>query len=324
MKKRLTALLLALCLLLTLLPVGVWAADGDGTTGTPPADTGDPDPDAPGEPWVDITSFVDLCNKVESATAKTSPVYLRLEQTIEDSGTSGSDGDHAGFPNLTVPRDVAVFIDLNGHDLILDPHDYSVSCNIYVSGTLTIEDRSAADPPAVNQVTHKVIYSSGKIECRRPSSGSGISVDSGGTLCLKSGTVALTQGGDAAIAVSGENAKAVIAGGYVSGTRDYNSTAVLITGKGAFLEVTEGVLEGNHAIANGEWMNSENAGETKIAVSGGALIGSSCGIEQYQPGSLDISGGSIYSYDGIGIQIHRGTLKMSGGDNAREIGRAHV
>ena len=85
MKKRLTALLLALCLLLTLLPVGVWAADGDGTTGTPPADTGDPDPDAPGEPWVDITSFVDLCNKVESATAKTSPVYLRLEQTIEDS-----------------------------------------------------------------------------------------------------------------------------------------------------------------------------------------------------------------------------------------------
>lgn len=335
MKKRILPVLLILCLLTSLLSVSAVAAEGgtaaapgdttgDGTQ-TGDADTGDADTDPdvpvapPGVTPKGVNTLKDLYESAANAE-KGKPVYIYLTESLSD-----ANGSNSGSSNMIIPGGAEVTIDLYGSDLVFSPPDYSRPCNITVLGTLTIKDSKAAEPPKygssydpdAGDLVPGVAYASGRIVCRSQAEFGCVLVSGGGKLILDSGSILAEADNSAAVVLGGDSAEAAVNNGYASGRR----AAVLLTGAAAKLTVAGGVLEGDHAVSDDTFSNptDPDSSTTAITVSGGELLGGSCGIYHSRGGDLTIKDGKIRvlgqnSPDGIGIQISRGNLTMEGGE----------
>lgn len=111
--------------------------------------------------------------------------------------------------------------------------------------------------------------------------------------------------------------QATINGGYLH-SREYG---IGVYGNGAVLNVEGGVIvaDDNAAVAgNGSKTASQNFGGTTINISGCTLIGHiitegyiAVGIYHPQSGELNITGGTIYADNGVGICIRNGALNIS-------------
>ena len=218
----------------------------------------------------------------------------------------------------------------SGKDLQLDLNGKTLTETTYmdVQGVLTIKDRTATSAPQISSDYETVTYQSGKIA----NTGTGILVSNGGKLTLESGCVHSTSGNG--INVNGntnmegwENAidsAVTITGGYVH-SREYG---IGVYGNGAVVNVEGGVVvaDDNGAIAGNGSYNSDsngdgvtdNYGGTEINIRGGTVIGHivspgyiAVGIYHPQNGELNISGGTIYADNGVGICIRNGSLNIS-------------
>ena len=218
----------------------------------------------------------------------------------------------------------------SGKDLQLDLNGKTLTETTYmdVQGVLTIKDSTATSAPQISSDYETVTYQSGKIA----NTGTGILVSNGGELTLESGCVHSTSGNG--INVNGntkmegwENAidsAVTITGGYVH-SREYG---IGVYGNGAVVNVEGGVVvaDDNGAIAGNGSYNSDsngdgvkdNYGGTEINIRGGTVIGHivspgyiAVGIYHPQNGELNISGGTIYADNGVGICIRNGSLNIS-------------
>ena len=218
----------------------------------------------------------------------------------------------------------------SGKDLQLDLNGKTLTETTYmdVQGVLTIKDSTATSAPQISSDYETVTYQSGKIA----NTGTGILVSNGGELILESGCVHSTSGNG--INVNGntnmegwENAidsAVTITGGYVH-SREYG---IGVYGNGAVVNVEGGVVvaDDNGAIAGNGSYNSDsngdgvkdNYGGTEINIRGGTVIGHivspgyiAVGIYHPQNGELNISGGTIYADNGVGICIRNGSLNIS-------------
>ena len=218
----------------------------------------------------------------------------------------------------------------SGKDLQLDLNGKTLTETTYmdVQGVLTIKDSTATSAPQISSNYETVTYQSGKIA----NTGTGILVSNGGELTLESGCVHSTSGNG--INVNGntnmegwENAidsAVTITGGYVH-SREYG---IGVYGNGAVVNVEGGVVvaDDNGAIAGNGSYNSDsngdgvkdNYGGTEINIRGGTVIGHivspgyiAVGIYHPQNGELNISGGTIYADNGVGICIRNGSLNIS-------------
>ena len=114
MKKRLTAAIAALCLVLTLLPLNVWAAEGDAPTG-------------------DIPKIAESSEALQTLFNDKNVSNIQLKE-------NGSIPLQAGSSSLKVPKGREVTLDLNKARI-----NSSISTAIIVEGKLTVID-SNADP----------------------------------------------------------------------------------------------------------------------------------------------------------------------------------
>ena len=218
----------------------------------------------------------------------------------------------------------------SGKDLQLDLNGKTLTETTYmdVQGFLTIKDRTATSAPQISSDYETVTYQSGKIA----NTGTGILVSNGGKLTLESGCVHSTSGNG--INVNGNtnmegwdnaiDSSVTITGGYVH-SREYG---IGVYGNGAVVNVEGGVVvaDDNGAIAGNGSYNSDsngdgvkdNYGGTEINIRGGTVIGHivspgyiAVGIYHPQNGELNISGGTIYADNGVGICIRNGSLNIS-------------
>ena len=218
----------------------------------------------------------------------------------------------------------------SGKDLQLDLNGKTLTETTYmdVQGVLTIKDSTATSAPQISSDYETVTYQSGKIA----NTGTGILVSNGGKLTLESGCVHSTSGNG--INVNGNtnmegwdnaiDSSVTITGGYVH-SREYG---IGVYGNGAVVNVEGGVVvaDDNGAIAGNGSYNSDsngdgvtdNYGGTEINIRGGTVIGHivspgyiAVGIYHPQNGELNISGGTIYADNGVGICIRNGSLNIS-------------
>ena len=218
----------------------------------------------------------------------------------------------------------------SGKDLQLDLNGKTLTETTYmdVQGVLTIKDSTATSAPQISSDYETVTYQSGKIV----NTGTGILVSNGGELTLESGCVHSTSGNG--INVNGNtnmegwdnaiDSSVTITGGYVH-SREYG---IGVYGNGAVVNVEGGVVvaDDNGAIAGNGSYNSDsngdgvkdNYGGTEINIRGGTVIGHivspgyiAVGIYHPQNGELNISGGTIYADNGVGICIRNGSLNIS-------------
>ena len=296
MKKRFLSILMALCLALSLLPVSALAEEGE--TEVIPVPTNGEMP---------TSQAVSLPGVGSGYTVSGNTITLNEDVTLTQQWTIG--------------QDETVILNLNGNDL-------SVQQAILVEGELTVEDSTASTGPEVKS-DYSVDYTSGTIK----NSGTTVLVQNGGSLIVNSGTIQSSS--NIAVAVYGsttmENwdtpvySQATIAGGYLL-SREFGAA---VYGNGAELDITGGVIVGqdNAAVAgNGSYNQDsdrdgilDNYGGTTINISGGTLIGHiitsgyiAIGIYHPQSGVLNITGGTIYADNGVGICMRNGTLNVSG------------
>ncbi len=212
--------------------------------------------------------------------------------------------------NVEVPQGITVTLDLNGKTLTEEKV-------LNVKGNLTVKDSTAGQPSVDGN--YNVSYQSGKIvnikeDGETPEEKANrvtVCVQSGGTFTLESGTLESKKNYTVEIT---DNAHAVINGGY----QVAQEGGPTVHGSGAVLDVNGGVIEGidNSAVAGN---GSKGLGGTTINISGGTLIGriQSAGyianaIYHPQNGVLNITGGTIYAENGVGILMRNGELNVSG------------
>lgn len=289
MKKRLTAAIAVLCLILTLLPLNVWAAEGDTSTGDPPSIA------------TDESSLQQLLE------SKAPNIQLETGKNFELTASTGQ---------LTIPKGYTVTLDLNGSHI-----NVRIPVGIIVEGSLTVKDTTArADE--LKYESDKVPYqfcsiNTGNDSTRRDA----IHVQNGGTFVLESGTVSATNVAicaDGVIDGSGAASSVIIKGGYVESTE----TAVLVRGRGSKAVIEGGILlSKDNAVVGGN--GTPKYAGTTIEMSGGTLIGKiitsgyiPCGIYHPQEGTLSVTGGEIHAPGGVGILMRGGSLTI--GENMTE------
>ena len=213
-------------------------------------------------------------------------------------------------------------LDLAGHTITGSASALSA---IAVTGNLTITDSTAKEEPVVSPDYQTVDYEAGKIEIAS-SKGAAVSVQEGGQLTVEGGILENT--GNIGLGVHGNSdpetwstpigSTATINGGLVL-AREYG---IGVYGNGAVLNVNDGVIStvDNAAVAgNGSCNGEVNHGGTTIHISGGTLIGHittpgyiANGIYHPQSGVLNITGGTIYADNGLGVLMRNGGLNISG------------
>lgn len=251
------------------------------------------------------------------------------DETLQSAINSASDGDVLKLgkdftESVTIPAEKNITLDLNGHNLNWTNSDpKNKKTTIDVSGGLIVKDSTATKAPVVSNDYKTVNYKAGRICCDINT----IRAISGGTFELQSGIVESTGG----IAVSalgniapGENtpevnSKVTVSGGYIL-SQEYG---VSPQGNGAEVTVAGGVIvaKDNAAVAgNGTQDSKANRGGTTINITDGVMISHiqspgyiACGIYHPQEGYLNISGGTIYADNGVGILMRSGALDMTGG-----------
>lgn len=289
MKKRITSVIMALCMTLSLLPVNVWAATPRDTPAIANDETG-------------------LRQLLENKTAN---IQLKPGINIELTTTTGP---------LEIAPNYEVTLDLNGSHI-----NSHISTGIIVKGKLTVIDSTAKDArPVIGSGNTVEQYQFGSINTGNDGTKrNAIQVKDGGSFVLESGTVSATNiavYADGSINGAGQASSIEIRGGYV----EAQEAAVLVRGQGARAEITDGVLLcKDNAVVSGNGL-PQYAG-TEIEISGGTLIGKittpgyiACGIYHPQRGTLKITGGDIRASGGVGILMRGGSLLLDK-DPAREL-----
>ena len=292
MKKRLSAVLLALVMAFCLLPAAAFAV------GTDAATCGD-------------DSYPTLADAV-AAEAGNKGALIVLQKNVEE--------------KITIPAGADLVLDLNGHEL----KAAAGSAVTVDGGKLTVQDSTAVQDYDYSGEVPAAKYTGGAIVAVKNDGtdrADGVKVVNGGEFTLLSGKVSgrnigvsalgnLAAGADRAAIAS----KAYIKGGYVV-CQEYG---VSPQGKGAYISIEdEAFIEAldNAAVAgNGNVTETEDRGGTTIDISGGVIVSHiqsngyiACGIYHPQAGTLNITGGMIYAENGVGILLRAGQLHMTGG-----------
>ena len=236
---------------------------------------------------VDGKGYATVQDAINNANGKTVVLNKDTTETVE------------------VPQGITVTLDLNGKTLTEEKV-------LNVKGNLTVKD-SAAGQPSVDG-NYNVSYQSGKIvniDSERENDAVTVIVRAGGKFTLESGTLESKKNYTVEIT---DNAHAVINGGY----QVAQEGGPTVHGSGAVLDVNGGVIEGkdNSAVAGN---GTPGLGGTTINITGGTLIGRiqaagyvANAIYHPQSGVLNITGGTIYAENGVGILMRNGELNVSG------------
>ncbi len=216
-----------------------------------------------------------------------------------------------------------IFISEN-QDIILDLNGktFTTSDSFEVNkGKLEVKDGTVTVDPVVSEDYSTVSYQSGKIVLNNKDYA--LSATNGGQITLTSGTILATK--NIGLYAEGDfngleeiNSTVTINGGYIQA----QEVAVLVAGKGSTAVINNGVLKtvDNYAVGgNGTYEDGKKLGGTTININGGTLIGNikssgyiSVAIYHPQEGTLNISGGTLYSSNGNGICIRGGKVNISG------------
>ena len=251
----------------------------------------------------------------QNAAAEANNTYYKtLQEAVEKNNNTTVKLLQDVKENITIAEGKTLTLDLNGKTI-------TETSAMVVEGTLTIEDSTATEAPAVSGDYNKVTYEAGMIQ----NTADGIVVRNGGKLTVNGGIIHSTANN--AVSINGSDtaagwetpieSQATINGGYLH-SREYG---IGVYGNGAVLNVEGGVIvaDDNAAVAgNGSKTASQNFGGTTINISGGTLIGHiitegyiAVGIYHPQSGELNITGGTIYADNGVGICIRNGALNIS-------------
>lgn len=229
---------------------------------------------------------------------------------------------------ITITSDIADFgtIKVENKTLTLDLNGKDITGTYLVASTgasLTLKDGTATEAPVLND-DYSVNYKSGVLTAQY------LQVQKGGVINVQSGTVKSSVNSYCAIYCYGNykdegdalNSTVTISGGYVEGFY----YAVSAQGRKATINVTGGiVLSQAYTISgNGTDQTGKRYGGTELNISGGKIVarngkaeGTSdiftCAIYQPQQGTVNISGGEVYSTFGTGILMRSGTLNMTAG-----------
>ena len=211
---------------------------------------------------------------------------------------------------IVVSEGQNIVLDLNGKKLTGNTSAHTISV---AGGTLSVKDSTAESAPSVSS-DYKVSYTSGAVEA---SSKNAVAVYGGGSFTLESGTLISTGNcGIYAGASDGGSGTAVINGGYIH-AREFGVGVMM---EGSSVTVNGGVIEAddNAVVASN---GTKGYGGTEIDINGGTLIGHietggyiACGIYHPQSGMLNISGGTIYADNGVGVLIRAGSANITGGE----------
>lgn len=266
MKKRMISLLLCLCMVFSLLPTAVLAADGEDpdTSAGPgqvtqqnPEDLGDQSDSNDQSDSGDLADPDDL-NDSENSDDSDAPQLLGEGGEL----TAGSyvlNEDVQLSKALTVPEDAVVTIDLNGHTLTGTRKD-SV---IVVNGVLTVKDSSGDN-------SGKITGGTGHKNDQYGHGGGAISIENGGKCTLEGGT---------------------LTGNHCD---DYNYNAGGVYAKGtAEFYMTGGVITGN--TANRQGGGVFGGGSSTIVISGGEISNNTAqfGGGVCYNGKMTMTGGTI-------------------------------
>lgn len=210
--------------------------------------------------------------------------------------------------------------------VVLDLHGYTITTadSFIVEGTLTIKDTTATVSPDIDESFSNVDYQSGKIVY------TGdyflIKAQKGGNVVFENGSVEATQGrGSVGLALGDKTGTSEIASTITvnDGYLVSSEFTLMAQGKGAALNVNGGIIEAtNNAVIGGNGSNSTNnyCGGTVMNISGGILVGGitapgyiACGIYHPQEGTLNITDGTIYAANGVGVLMRGGELDMTNG-----------
>ena len=178
-----------------------------------------------------------------------------------------------------------------------------------------IKDSTAAAEPVVSKDYKTVTYQSGKLlnnASGRTADAVNVTVRGNGTFRQESGSIVSEKN----YTVAGyDKSHLVVAGGYQEGPEG---------GPGVFnnsvLDIEGGVLVGTDNAAAAGNGSAGLTGSTTINLKGGTLIGRikspgyiACGIYHPQKGVLNMTGGTIYADNGVGILMRAGEANITGG-----------
>lgn len=286
MKKKISAILLALVMALCLLPAAAFAE------GTSVATCGD-------------NGYSTLAAAVEAQKDNKGAVIV-LQQPVEE--------------QITVPAGADLVLDLNGHEL-----KAAAGTPVTVNGgKLTVKDSTAVQDCDYSGEVPAAQYKGGAIVAEKANgvqvtNGGEFTLLSGK---VRAQNIGVSVVGNIAAGADREAiaSKAYIKGGYVL-CQEYG---VSPQGKGAYISVEgDAFIEAldNAAVAgNGSVTNTEDRGGTTIDIKGGFIVSHiqskgyiACGIYHPQAGTLNITDGEIYAENGVGILMRAGQMRMTGG-----------
>ena len=286
MKKKISAILLALVMALCLLPAAAFA---DGTSA---ATCGD-------------DSYPTLADAVAAEKDNKGAVIV-LKKAVEE--------------KITVPAGADLVLDLNGHEL-----KAAAGTPVTVNGgKLTVKDSTAVQDCDYSGEVPAAQYKGGAIVAEKANgvqvtNGGEFTLLSGK---VRAQNIGVSVVGNIAAGADREAiaSKAYIKGGYVL-CQEYG---VSPQGKGAYISVEgDAFIEAldNAAVAgNGSVNNTKDCGGTTIEINGGIIVSHiqshgyiACGIYHPQAGTLNITDGEIYAENGVGILMRAGQMRMTGG-----------
>ena len=305
MKKRIISLLLCLCMVFSLLPTAVLAANGEdpdtpagsgqatqqdsenlGNQSDPDNQAGQDDQENPGD-QENLGNLKNSENSDDSAILAvgaeggeltTGSYVLNAEGGKLTTGSYVLNEDVQLSKALTVPKDADVTIDLNGKTLT-GPDNDSV---IVVNGVLTVKDSRGDNS---GKITGGVGHASdgGK-------GGGAISIESGGKCTLEGGT---------------------LTGNHCNGD-NYNAGGVYAKGTAEFY-MTGGVITGN--TANRQGGGVFGGGSSTIVISGGEISNNiaQCGGGVCYNGKMTMTGGTIKNNTAQYSEVSSWTNIMGGG-----------
>lgn len=213
-----------------------------------------------------------------------------------------------------------------GKTVVLDLHGYTITTadSFIVEGTLTIKDTTATVPPAIDDNYSNVYYQSGKIVYTGDDFL--IKAQNGGKVVFENGSADATKnGGSVGVALGDKTGEKEISSTFAvkDGYLVSSEFTLMAKGKGATLNVNGGIIEAtDNAVIGGNGSNSTGnyCGGTVMNISGGILVGGitsseyiACGIYHPQEGTLNITGGTIYAANGVGVLMRGGELDMTNG-----------
>ena len=223
--------------------------------------------------------------------------------------------------NLTqdyrVEKDKTVVLDLCGQTI-------TTAASFIVEGTLTIKDSTATTSPTIDPNYSVVGYQSGTIVY----TGNDylIKAQNGGKVVFENGSADATKnGGSVGVALGDKTGEKEISSTFTvkDGYLVSSEFTLMAKGKGATLNVNGGIIEAtDNAVIGGNGSNTtENyCGGTVMNISGGILVGGittsgyiACGIYHPQEGTLNITDGTIYAANGVGVLMRGGELHMTNG-----------